>query len=169
MNTQLKVHLLMSWPVDSDTKHLLIVLLKLQDSTAEYFNILSLLEPGGSQKPGPVANSNEDINALKDRLSSFIICARFLEYWVPVEISNLQLEQYCYSILSNSSGLRSFVKSDPVGSLRDILISLRKVRIHNRTCKIQLDHLDVYMIAFLWTHDALNMLVCVCALLSPVV
>ncbi|XP_010689098.2 helicase protein MOM1 isoform X3 [Beta vulgaris subsp. vulgaris] len=109
---------------------LLLMNTQLKDSTAEYFNILSLLEPGGSQKPGPVANSNEDINALKDRLSSFIICARFLEYWVPVEISNLQLEQYCYSILSNSSGLRSFVKSDPVGSLRDILISLRKCCDH---------------------------------------
>lgn len=95
----------------------------MQDDTTDYYNILSLLDPGCS------TNQNKDINVLKDRLSSFIVFARFLEYWVPVEISNIQLERYCYSILSEFPALRSFTKSDPMGSLRNILISLRKVFI----------------------------------------
>ncbi|KAL2938417.1 Helicase protein MOM1 [Bienertia sinuspersici] len=111
---------------------LLLINAQLKDDAAEYFKILSLLEPGGSfdHNAGSVYNSDEDIKVLKDRLSSFVICSSFLEYWVPVEISNLQLEQYCYSILSNSSVLRSVLKSDPMNTLRDILISLRKCCDH---------------------------------------
>ncbi|KNA08678.1 hypothetical protein SOVF_160460 isoform B [Spinacia oleracea] len=103
---------------------LLLMNAQLKDDTTDYYNILSLLDPGCS------TNQNKDINVLKDRLSSFIVFARFLEYWVPVEISNIQLERYCYSILSEFPALRSFTKSDPMGSLRNILISLRKCCDH---------------------------------------
>ena len=107
-------------------------MLILQDNADEYIKILSLLGPGCSfsQITEPAANLNGDFDDLKDKLSSSIIFARFIEYWVPVEISNLQLEQYCYSIFSKSSELRTFSKNDPMGSLREILISLRKVRYH---------------------------------------
>ncbi|XP_021732343.1 uncharacterized protein LOC110699165 isoform X2 [Chenopodium quinoa] len=110
---------------------LLLMNAQLRNNITDYLNILSLLDPGGiNQDPELLSNSNADIEALKDRLSSFIICARFIEYWVPVEISNIQLEWYCYYMLSEFSALRTFWKSDPVGSLRDILISLRKCCKH---------------------------------------
>lgn len=51
----------------------------------------------------------------------------FLEYWVPVQLSNVQLEQYCSTLLSNSLSLCSSLKTDPVGALRDILFASRKV------------------------------------------
>ncbi|XP_021766470.1 uncharacterized protein LOC110730938 isoform X1 [Chenopodium quinoa] len=117
---------------DLDTGwRLLLMNAHLRDSITDYLNILSLLDPvGANQDLKLLSNSNADIKALKDRLSSFIICARFIEYWVPVEISNIQLERYCYSMLSEFSALRTFWKSDPVGSLRDIIISLRKCCDH---------------------------------------
>lgn len=54
--------------------------------------------------------------------------SKFVEYWVPVQLSDLQLEQYCATLLTKSDALRTFTKSDPVGSLRDVLLSVRKVR-----------------------------------------
>lgn len=54
--------------------------------------------------------------------------SKFVEYWVPVQMSDLQLEQYCATLLTNSNALRTFYKSDPVGALRDTLLSVRKVR-----------------------------------------
>ncbi|KAH9613949.1 hypothetical protein KSS87_011018 [Heliosperma pusillum] len=107
---------------------LLLFNAQLKDTVAEYVNILSLLDPVGSsnQYEGLIDASKTDINVLKERMCSFIISPKFQEYWVPVEISNVQLEQYCSTILSNSSVLGSCSKSDPIGSLHDILISTQK-------------------------------------------
>ncbi|KAG8658119.1 helicase protein MOM1 isoform X6 [Manihot esculenta] len=79
-----------------------------------------------------LTNSNHRSGNLKERLSKYIInvsksdSLRFVEYWVPVQISNIQLEQYCCTLLSNHLPLFSSSKNDPVGTLRDILISIRK-------------------------------------------
>ncbi|KAJ8441638.1 hypothetical protein Cgig2_025805 [Carnegiea gigantea] len=111
---------------------LLLVNAQLKEDVGDYINVLSLLESGdnSNQDSGPIVDSSVNINILKGRLSQFICCAKFLEYWVPVQISNLQLEQYCSLILSNRTALLSSSKSDPVGSLRDILISTRKCCDH---------------------------------------
>lgn len=103
----------------------------MQDSGAEHLNLLSLLDsPSDLDSSDGIEN---DVGKLKERLSRFIVydCkpdfSRFLEYWVPVQISNVQLEKYCATIHSNYASLRSFSKKDPFGALHNILISTRKV------------------------------------------
>ncbi|KAK4779507.1 hypothetical protein SAY87_015613 [Trapa incisa] len=56
--------------------------------------------------------------------------SRFLEYWVPTQLSNIQLEQYCATLLSNTHSLRSSSRTDPVGALPKILFSARKCCDH---------------------------------------
>lgn len=77
-------------------------------------------------------NSNIDISKLKKRLAQYIASeckssSRFVEYWVPVQLSNVQLEQYCASLLSNSMLLSSCLKRGTADGLRDVIISARKV------------------------------------------
>lgn len=48
------------------------------------------------------------------------------EYWVPVQLSNVQLEQYCRTLLSKSLAL-SLLSKDDLGSLEETLNSVRKV------------------------------------------
>lgn len=75
-----------------------------------------------------------DISKLKETLSKLIAyecksssSSKFVEYWVPVQISNVQLEQYCSMLLSKSMALSACSKSDATGALHDILVSNRKV------------------------------------------
>ncbi|VAI40509.1 unnamed protein product [Triticum turgidum subsp. durum] len=56
--------------------------------------------------------------------------SKFVEYWVPARLSRVQLEMYCYTLLSNSPALQSHPKADSVGALRNILVSLRKCCDH---------------------------------------
>lgn len=53
--------------------------------------------------------------------------SRFIEYWVPVEISNVQRELYCEKLLLNPSLLHLSSSKDLVGALPDLLRSTRKV------------------------------------------
>ncbi|KAJ4977738.1 hypothetical protein NE237_008518 [Protea cynaroides] len=55
---------------------------------------------------------------------------KFVEYWVPVQLSNVQLEHYCAVLFLNETSLRSCSKNDSVGALRDILMSARKCCDH---------------------------------------
>ncbi|KAA8550372.1 hypothetical protein F0562_002056 [Nyssa sinensis] len=110
---------------------------QIKDSIAEHLNLLSLLDClGDLDNDVSKTESNDNLAKLKKRLSQFIAydCkadfSRFVEYWVPVQISNVQLEQYCATLLSNSLTLCSTSKNDPVGALRDILISTRKCCDH---------------------------------------
>jgi len=88
------------------------------------------------KEAGLITNSINSVTQLKERLSSHnpYRCksdsVRFVEYWVPVRISNLQLEQYCSILLSNASILRSSSKVDSVEAVRGVLISTRKVRLY---------------------------------------
>jgi len=88
------------------------------------------------KEAGLITNSINSVTHLKERLPSHnpYRCKsdsfRFVEYWVPVQISNLQLEQYCSILLSNASILRSSSKVDSVEAVRDVLISTRKVRLY---------------------------------------
>lgn len=80
-----------------------------------------------------MVDANDNPGSLKEKTSKYIAyggkldSSRFVEYWIPVQISNVQLEQYCGTLLSKSLSLCSPLKNDPVGALRDILISTRKV------------------------------------------
>ncbi|EYU36171.1 hypothetical protein MIMGU_mgv1a0000881mg, partial [Erythranthe guttata] len=109
-----------------------------QESTSEYLKILSLLESDGDfdKLAGLKSDTNENICKLKDRLSRFIAngstsqVSRLIEYWLPVQMSNFQLEEYCDTLLSNSIYLRSCSKNDHVGALQDILLTVRKCCDH---------------------------------------
>lgn len=108
----------------------------LQDGKEEYLKLLSLLESQGDlNNSALITSSNDNVSKLKERLSSYIAYkskldySRFLEYWVPAQLSNVQIEQYCATLLSSSMALRSFSKNDSVEAIRDILISSRKVSL----------------------------------------
>ncbi|OIW09132.1 hypothetical protein TanjilG_11270 [Lupinus angustifolius] len=119
--------------------HLTVLLFRdqLKDSIEENINILALLDcQSGNEKDGSTSNSSNNIVELKKRLLSHIAykCQtdffRFVEYWVPVQISYVQLEQYCGILLSNASILRSSSKVDTAGPLRDVLNSTQKCCNH---------------------------------------
>lgn len=80
-----------------------------------------------------MVDANDNLGSLKEKTSKYVAyggkldSSRFVEYWIPVQISNVQLEQYCGTLLSKSLSLCSPLKNDPVGVLHDILISARKV------------------------------------------
>lgn len=112
-----------------------------QDCQSDYLNLLSLLDSGfnGLNSDNMVIDSSTDISLLKERVAQYIASEcksgspRFVEYWVPVQLSNVQLEQYCASLLSNSMFLSSCLKSEPADVLRDIIISARKVTPNQTT------------------------------------
>ncbi|GAB2285063.1 hypothetical protein Dimus_019519 [Dionaea muscipula] len=109
-----------------------------KDIAPDYINILSLLNPGGDADTleDTNADTNHTISMLKESLSRCTLSgckpqpSRFAEYWVPVHLSNLQLEQYSSILLSNSTSLRSCLKNDLVGALREILVSTLKCCNH---------------------------------------
>ena len=114
----------------------------LQDNVAEYLNLLSLLDSQSNSNGNDnlLTNSSDNIGTLKERLAKYVAyeckleSSRFVEYWVPVLLSNVQLEQYCFTLLSNSLSLCSPSKTDRVGALRSILISSRKVEFTEFFC-----------------------------------
>ncbi|KAK9124231.1 hypothetical protein Sjap_013833 [Stephania japonica] len=116
----------------------LLVTGPIEDSVPEYLNLLSFIDFGCDEGSNGnlKLNSGDDINWLKERFTQLIASEqksdsfKFVEYWVPVQLSNMQLELYCSTLLSSSTLLRSCSRNDPVGALRDILISLRKCCDH---------------------------------------
>ena len=103
----------------------------MQDDVTEYVNLLSLLDSCGID----VSNAeSSDTSKFKERLSQYIASEcksnspRFVEFWVPSIISNVQLEQYCDTLLSKSMCLCLNSKTDPVGALRQTVFLTRKVR-----------------------------------------
>lgn len=72
-----------------------------------------------------MAESKLQENASGEECKSTI--TDFVEYWVPVRLSKLQIEQYCSSLFSNSVVLCSPYNS--MKSLHKILISTKKVNI----------------------------------------
>ncbi|XP_058094527.1 uncharacterized protein LOC131240366 [Magnolia sinica] len=120
---------------------LLLISGQMKDSIPEYRKFLAFLDSRGSGVCGDsLKNDSNDstgeLAALKDRFSRYLLYERksdsskFVEYWVPVRLSMVQLEQYCATLLANSISLCSCSKTDPVGALRDILISTRKCCDH---------------------------------------
>ncbi|KAK6926769.1 SNF2, N-terminal, partial [Dillenia turbinata] len=120
--------------------HMMLLLFSglIKESICEYKKLLSILESNSEAKKDDCLKpeSHNDIAQLKEKFSKYIVYesrseySRFAEYWVPVQISTVQLEQYCGTLLSNLFLLRSTSKTDPVGALKDILISTRKCCDH---------------------------------------
>ncbi|KAL8152820.1 hypothetical protein V2J09_010580 [Rumex salicifolius] len=54
----------------------------------------------------------------------------FTEYWVPVQLTDIQLEQYCSTIITNSGLLCSSSKKGSLDPLQDVLGALRKCCDH---------------------------------------
>uniref|UniRef100_A0A0D3GBS0 Chromo domain-containing protein n=1 Tax=Oryza barthii TaxID=65489 RepID=A0A0D3GBS0_9ORYZ len=112
----------------------------LKESIPEYINLLSFLNPEGSvissSSNGDFTDTGDILATLKEKFARHVAFERkadsskFLEYWVPARLSRVQLEMYCYTLLSNSPALRSHSRTDSVGALRDILVSLRKCCDH---------------------------------------
>ncbi|GAB2233649.1 hypothetical protein Droror1_Dr00002876 [Drosera rotundifolia] len=100
----------------------------LEDAAPEYIQILSSLKSGGKPdaESGNNADTNHNISMLKESLSQYT----FSGYLVPVHFSNLQLEQYSSILLSSSLSLRSCLKNELVGALREILVSTLKCCNH---------------------------------------
>ncbi|XVF76397.1 hypothetical protein PTKIN_Ptkin13bG0263300 [Pterospermum kingtungense] len=116
---------------------LLLVSDQIKDCSTDYQNLLSLLDSGYEPSSDDLKNeSNTDVCKLKERFARYFAfeCKsgpfRFVEYWVPVKLSYLQLEQYCATLLSNSMLLSSSLKSDPADALRELIISVRKCCDH---------------------------------------
>ncbi|XP_020698579.1 uncharacterized protein LOC110111166 isoform X2 [Dendrobium catenatum] len=115
---------------------------QMKDSLSEYRLLLSFLNTGGTMDNGLVglkANNNDtrfSLTKLKEKLARHIVfecktdSSKFLEYWVPVPLSIVQLEQYCTTLISNATVLRSNIRSDVVGALHNILITARKCCDH---------------------------------------
>ncbi|KAI3962249.1 hypothetical protein MKX01_030799 [Papaver californicum] len=74
---------------------------------------------------------NDSVEKLKEKpVRGVASDSKFVEYWVPAQLSDVQLEQYCDILLSNSILLRSCSKTETVEALRDVLISTRKCCDH---------------------------------------
>ncbi|KAL8262995.1 hypothetical protein R6Q59_024344 [Mikania micrantha] len=69
-------------------------------------------------------------NAENNDVSSNMQNSKFVEFWVPVQLSNVQLEQYCATLLSNAMALRSSSKSDTLGTLKNVYNTNRKCCNH---------------------------------------
>ncbi|XP_017976902.1 PREDICTED: uncharacterized protein LOC18597975 isoform X4 [Theobroma cacao] len=116
---------------------LLLVSGQIKDCSADYQNLLSLLDSGYELSSDHLKiDSNTNVYELKETFASYVAfecksgSSRFVEYWVPVQLSYLQLEQYCATLLSNSMFLSSSLKSDPADALREVIISTRKCCDH---------------------------------------
>ncbi|KAI3683515.1 hypothetical protein L1987_84021 [Smallanthus sonchifolius] len=72
-------------------------------------------------------------NAENNDVSSNMHNSKFLEFWVPVQISNVQLEQYCATLLSNDMVLRSSSKKELLDALKNVFITIRKCCNHPYT------------------------------------
>ncbi|KAJ0627579.1 putative DNA helicase [Helianthus annuus] len=65
--------------------------------------------------------------------------SKFVEFWVPVPISNVQLEQYCATLLSNDTALHTNSRSDTLGALKDLFVTIRKCCNHPYTVDLKVE------------------------------
>ncbi|KAM0858100.1 hypothetical protein ACQ4PT_048039 [Festuca glaucescens] len=113
----------------------------IEENILDYINLLSFLNSEGNDissilnvdlsidTPGTIAmlKSKLKLHVAFERKADL---SKFVEYWVPARLSRVQLEIYCHILLSNSPALQSHSRTDSVGALRDILVSLRKCCDH---------------------------------------
>ncbi|XP_027188139.1 uncharacterized protein [Cicer arietinum] len=117
---------------------LLLISGQIKEDRADYIKLLSFLQSGHDELNISMKETylSASISNLKSQLEQYIAfkgnsgSSRFIEYWVPAQLSSLQLEQYCSMLLSNSMLLCSGQKYDSVDALRDLIISTRKCCNH---------------------------------------
>lgn len=81
------------------------------------------------KETGPATNRDcgeNRQNMQQDKSYDPKLSSMYPEYWVPVQLSDVQLEQYCRTLFSKSLSLSSLSK-DLVGALEETLTSVRKV------------------------------------------
>nr|XP_043609532.1 helicase protein MOM1-like isoform X2 [Erigeron canadensis] len=87
---------------------------------------------GTCKAAGVTVNAgNNDAAANLQSSGNILNSSKFLEFWVPVPMSNVQVEQYCATLLSNAMHLCSSSRNYTVeGALHVILMSNRKCCNH---------------------------------------
>ncbi|PAN03583.1 hypothetical protein PAHAL_1G006900 [Panicum hallii] len=114
----------------------------LKDNLLEYKNLLAFLN--SEQEDNGAYVDADALAMLRARFTRHIAYERkagsskFLEYWVPAYLSQVQLELYSSILLANSSILQSQTATDSVGALCDIVICLWKCC--NHPCLVGLQH-----------------------------
>ncbi|CDY22705.1 BnaC08g43390D [Brassica napus] len=86
-----------------------------------------------AQVSGPASSRDygEDRqNMQQDKSHDRKLSSMYPEYWVPVQLSDVQIEQYCRTLFSKSSSLSSLSRTDPVRALEQTLSSVRKICNH---------------------------------------
>ncbi|PHT37635.1 hypothetical protein CQW23_21208 [Capsicum baccatum] len=108
-----------------------------QDKCATRFNscsVLSLLDTKYNKANNELLNTDSDLDLteFKKRLKHFVAyeckssSSKFIEYWVPVKLSNEPIEQYCTCLFDNSTWLCSSMKNDSPSCVDNILKYTRK-------------------------------------------
>ncbi|KAL6629309.1 hypothetical protein ACP70R_029074 [Stipagrostis hirtigluma subsp. patula] len=106
----------------------------LQDNLLEYKSLLAFLNSEEEDNGDYV--DDDALAMLKARLTRHVAYERkagsskFLEHWVPANLSQVQLKLYCSILLANSTTLQSQIATDSVGALRDIMLCLWKCCNH---------------------------------------
>ncbi|KAK1265772.1 Helicase protein MOM1 [Acorus gramineus] len=114
---------------------LLLLSGNMKDNITEYANFINFLEPSGNGTHSDGFKIGMGGTAA-EKLASYIAyewksdSSKFIEYWVPVQLSLIQLEEYCSTLISKTLYLCSSSKVDHVGSLSDILVIMRKCCDH---------------------------------------
>ncbi|KAL0884595.1 hypothetical protein Bca101_008576 [Brassica carinata] len=93
-----------------------------------------VLEPDHlAQESGPASNKDGVENrhdTRQDKSYDPKLSSVYPEYWVPVQLSDIQIEQYCRTLFSNSLSLSSQSRIDYVGALEKTLTSVKKTCDH---------------------------------------
>ncbi|CAI9268087.1 unnamed protein product [Lactuca saligna] len=116
----------------SDMK-LLTITSEILDVKHSYQNFLSLLD---SKYEETHTDADMDANTLKEKLSPFIAfelkfnSSEIEEYWVPLHLSHMQMEQYCSLLNSNFESLSLSSSSRNNATLHDILTKTQKCCDH---------------------------------------
>ncbi|KAL2933215.1 Helicase protein MOM1 [Bienertia sinuspersici] len=76
---------------------------------------------------------------------------RYIEYWVPVRLSYVQLEKYCETLIKNSMLLCSCTKKEVLDGLHEVLSTIRKVVF---IC-LEFGHISCAMFLFCCDHPYL--------------
>ncbi|KAM7254735.1 hypothetical protein ACFE04_019976 [Oxalis oulophora] len=111
---------------------------QLKVSVTDYLGLLYLLDSESHESNINTmdVDSVSDIDKAKKLLERYIAyeCksgfTRFIEHWVPVPLSDLQLEQYCSTLFSQALFLCSKMKNDLADVLREMILSVQKCCDH---------------------------------------
>ncbi|CAH8383936.1 unnamed protein product [Eruca vesicaria subsp. sativa] len=81
--------------------------------------------PASNRDYGENKHNMQQAKSYDPKLSSV-----YTEYWVPVQLSDVQIEQYCRTLFSKSIPLSSLSRIDHGGALEETLTSVRKTCEH---------------------------------------